>query len=76
MSEVTKKINRFFKFATKSEIKILEDELILSEHLKKVYNMFYIEHKDIDFIAFELGFSRGKIEADLRTIRMKLSKLL
>lgn len=76
MSDTTRKINNFFKFATKSEIKIIEDELILSEHLMKVYTMFYIENKDIDFIAFKLGFSRGKIEADLKTIRMKLSKLI
>ena len=76
MSEVTKNINKFFKEATRTEINNLQNELILDEHLDKVLKMFYIDKKDIDFIAFTLGYSRGKIEADLRLIRKKLSKLI
>lgn len=76
MSELTKRINRFFKEATKSEIKRINDEVYFTEHLQQVYEMFYIQHKDIDFIAFKTGYSRSKIEGDLRVIRRKLNKLV
>ena len=76
MSDLIKNINKFFKFSTKKEIVDIENNLILDEHLQKVFKMFYIEHKDINFIADFLGYSRGKIEADLRIIRKKLSKLI
>ena len=38
--------------------------------------MRYIEGKDIDYIAFKTGYSRGKIEADLRKIRRKIEPLI
>lgn len=76
MSELTKNINKFFKSATKTEISIIENEIILDNHLQQVYQMFYIQRKDIDYIAFKTGYSRGKIEADLRIIRMKISKAI
>ncbi len=73
MSENVKNINKFFKLATKSDINKLKEEINLSEHLEKVLQMFYIQEKDINMIAYELGYSRGKIEADLRQIRKKIS---
>ena len=76
MSELSKKINSFYKTATKSEISKINNEINFSEHLYLVYTMFYIQHKDIDFISYSTGYSRGKIEADLRLIRKQLNKLL
>jgi len=76
MSELSKRVNEFFKLATKSEITKVKDELYFSDHLQKVFQMFYIEKKDIDFIAYTTNYSKGKIEADLRLIRRKLSKLI
>lgn len=76
MSELSKRVNEFFKLATKSEITKVKDELYFSDHLQKVFQMFYIEKKDIDFIAYKTNYSKGKIEADLRLIRKKLSKLI
>lgn len=76
MSELSKRVNEFFKLATKSEITKVKDELYFSDHLQKVFQMFYIEKKDIDFIAYTTNYSKGKIEADLRLIRKKLSKLI
>lgn len=76
MSELSKRVNEFFKLATKSEISKVKDEIYFSDHLQKVFQMFYIEKKDIDFIAYTTNYSKGKIEADLRLIRKKLSKLI
>ena len=76
MSELSKKINKFFNFTPKNEIDKVKDNIIISEHLQKVLQMRYIEGKDIDYIAFKTGYSRGKIEADLRKIRKKIEPLI
>ena len=76
MSELSKRINQFFRSATRQEVKEIKDNIYISEHLEKVFNMFYLQKKDIDFIAYTTGYSRGKIEADLRLLRTKINKLL
>lgn len=76
MSELSKKINEFFRCATRQEVKQVKDNIYISEHLETVFNMFYLERKDIDYIAYKTGYSRGKIEADLRLLRSKISKLI
>lgn len=76
MSELSKKVNKFFNFTPKSEIEKVKDNMIISEHLMKVLEMRYIQGKDIDYIAYKTGYSRGKIEADLRKIRKKMEKLI
>lgn len=76
MSELSKRVNEFFKSATRQEVKQVKDNIYISEHLEKVFDMFYIQKKDIEYIAFITGYSRGKIEADLRLLRKKLNKLI
>lgn len=76
MSELSKRVNEFFKSATRNEVKEIKDNIYISEHLEKVFDMFYIQKKDIEYIAFTTGYSRGKIEADLRLLRKKLNKLI
>jgi DNA-directed RNA polymerase specialized sigma24 family protein len=76
MSELSKKVNQFFNFTPKSEIDKVTDNLIISPHLKQVLEMRYIEGKDIEYIAFKTGYSRGKIESDLRKLRKKIEKLI
>ena len=76
MSELSKRVNNFFNEATKSEVNKLKEELFITEHEMKVFKMRYIEGKDINFIAYETGYSKGKIESDLRKLRKKISKLI
>lgn len=76
MSELSKQVNKFFNDATKKEVEDLKDNILISEHQRKVLEMRYIEGKDINYIAYETGYSKGKIEADLRKIRKKISKLI
>lgn len=76
MSELSKKVNAFFNFTPKSEIEKVKNDMLISEHLLEVLQMRYIEGKDIEFIAYKTGYSRGKIEADLRKIRKKMEKLI
>ena len=76
MSLLIKRINEFFKLATKNEVKQIKDNIYISEHLEKVFDMFYLQKKDINFIAYTTNCSKAKINADLRLIREKISKLL
>jgi len=76
MSEISKKVNRYFEDITKPELTNLLEIIMLDEHLRKVLVMRYIEKKEIDFIAYTTGYSKGKIEADLRKIRKKIAKLI
>ena len=76
MSELSKEVNRFFNEATRKEVEELKDNILISEHLKTVLEMRYIEGKDINYIAYKTGYSKGKIEADLRKLRKKISKII
>ncbi len=76
MSELSKKVNEFFNFTPKSEIEKVKSNMVISDHLLQVLEMRYIQGKDIDYIAYKTGYSRGKIEADLRKIRKKIEKLI
>lgn len=76
MSELSKRVNQFFNFTPKSEVNKIKDNIIISEHLKQVLEMRYIEGRDIEYIAYKTGYSRSKIEADLRKLRKKIEPLI
>lgn len=76
MSELSKQVNRYFDEATKAEVDKLKEDILISEHLRRVLELRYIEGKDINYIAYITGYSKGKIEADLRKIRKKISKII
>ena len=76
MSELSKKINKLLKLATKSEVQEIKDKIYISEHLEEVFNLFYIQKQDIEFIAYKTGYSIPKINQDLKLIREKINKLL
>ena len=76
MSELSKRVNRFFDTATKSDIVHILENTLMSDHLKAVFEMKYIQEHDINYIAYKTGYSKGKIESDLRKIRKKLSSII
>ena len=72
MSELSKAVNQFFNFTPKSEIEKVTSNININEHLKTVMEMRYIQGYDINYIAYRTGYSRGKIESDLRILRKKI----
>lgn len=76
MSELTKKINQFFRLATRKEVQEIKDKIYISEHLEQVFKMYYIEKKSINYIADATGYGVTKINSDLRLLREKINKLL
>lgn len=76
MSELTKKINQFFRLATRKEVQEIKDKIYISDHLEQVFTMYYIEKKNIGYIADITGYGVTKINSDLRLIREKINRLL
>ena len=76
MSIITKRINRFFKDATKEDVNRLSDKILLSERQEKIFTMFYIKKQNINFIADSLFVSTMTINNELKAIRKKISKHL
>ena len=76
MSIITKRINRFFKDATKEDVNKLSDKILLSERQEKIFTMFYIKKQNINFIADSLFVSTMTINNELKAIRKKISKVM
>ena len=76
MSEIIKSINRFFKFAVRKDVEKVRNDIILSERQMKIFNMFYIERHDINFIADSLNVCSMVINNELKVIRIKLMKII
>lgn len=75
MSKETKRINKYFKTATRPEIQNLFDQLALPPELRIIAEMRYSQEKDLGYIADVVHCSRSKIDKDLSRIRAKISKL-
>ena len=75
MSELTKKINQFFRLATRKEVQEIKDKIYISEHLEQVFTMYYIERKSISYIADITGYGVTKINSDLRLLIFSIDDL-
>ncbi|MCM1223342.1 MAG: hypothetical protein NC548_53705 [Lachnospiraceae bacterium] len=69
MSEITKKINRFFKTAVKSGV-------VFTDRQRKIYTMFYLKRQDINFIADTLCVCPMVIGKELKIIRQKIARVV
>lgn len=76
MSELTKKINQFFRLATRKQIQEIKGNVYISEHLEQVFTMYYIERKSISYIADTTGYGVRKINKDLKLIREKIEPFI
>ena len=76
MLEAVRKVNSYFKSATRTEVDILLSQIILSERQLKIIDMYYINKKDIGFIADTLYVSVSVINTELRNIRDKVTKVI
>lgn len=76
MGATVKKVNQWFRSATKTEIDKIKSEMALSERQLKIFDMFYIRRNDIGFIADSLFVSRSVVDVELKGIRRKLISVL
>ena len=76
MSATVKKINNYFKKATRADVNELLTKIILSVRQTRIFEMFYLKHQNIDFIADTLGCSPTVISEELKLIRDKISVII
>ena len=69
MSEVSRRVNRFFKIAIKKEVELILNELLLTERQEHIFKAFYIKQKTIVAIADEEACSTDLVSKELDIIR-------
>ena len=74
--EAARKVNNYFKTATKANIDNVLSQIILSERQEKVFELYYIRKKDIGFIADSLFVSISVINTEFKNIRDKMIKVI
>ena len=71
-----KRINSWFKTATRADVNDLLGKIILSDRQTRIFEMFYLKRQNIGFIADTLGFSERVICEELNVIRDKISRAI
>ena len=71
-----KKINAWFKTATRADVNDLLGKIILSDRQTRIFEMFYLKRQNIGFIADTLGSSQPVICRELGVIRDKIMTVI
>lgn len=71
-----RKVNDFFKFITQQELNSILETIVLSDRQKAIFMMYYINRKNVGFIADSLFISESVIKRELKIIRKKLVTLI
>lgn len=76
MYTVVRKVNRWFRSATKADVDGLLAKIILSDRQIKIFEMFYIRKQSICYISDILNTSQTVINEELKEIRDKISVII
>ena len=76
MFDIVRKINNYFKFATKDDIQFLEEKILFTERQNRIFSMYYIQKQNCNFIADTLCVSVPVITKELKLIREKIIKFV
>lgn len=73
MYNLVRKVNEFFKGITQVELNdILDNKIVLSDRQRAIFMMYYINKKNIGYIADTLFISESVVKRELKSIRNKL----
>ena len=75
MSNV-KVVNSFFAGANRADVDDVKDKIILSDRQDTIFTMFYINKKDISYIADYLCVSPTVVCRELKRIRDKILPII
>ena len=71
-----RKVNEFFRGITQKELDDILGNIVLSDRQKSIFTMYYINRKNVGFIADSLFVSESVIKRELKIIRNKLMTLI
>ena len=72
MSTTSKAVNAFFRDALRKDVDGLAYDLLLTKRQEQIYEMFYIQRQDINYIADSIGCCSRVVQKELKTIRKKI----
>ncbi len=76
MSQTVKTVNSFYKNCTRDEEEKLYSKMLLTERQETIYRMYYIQDKNIGYIADTLNVCQGVVDKELKVIRKKILMIL
>ena len=76
MNATVRKINQWFRDATRADVNNLLSKIILTERQMRIFELFYLRGKDINFIADDLCVCPRVISDELTEIRCKISAII
>ena len=76
MSETVRNINALFKTALRSDVDDLLAKLALSDRQTRIFEMFYVQKKDIWMISNEIGVCEAVVNRELKKVRTKIAKAM
>lgn len=76
MNSNVRRINQWFRTATRADVNNLLSKIILSERQTRIFEMFYIKRQNIGYIADTLFCSPTVISEELFLIRDKISVII
>ena len=71
-----RKINDWFKTASRYEVNELLEKIILSDRQTRIFEMFYIKRQNIGFISDTLYISPRVVSEELDRIREKIERAI
>lgn len=76
MYTTVRKVNNWFRTATRADVNELLEKIILSERQTRIFEMYYLKRQDVGFIADSLFMSQRVVCEELKTIRNKMLEVI
>ncbi len=76
MTDHVKTKHKLQNIPTKLEFNTLLDSIVLSDKERRLMQLYYVERKDFDFIADELGYTKSGVLKIHRRILKRIEALI
>ena len=76
MYAVVRKVNEWFRSANKNDVDNLLDKIILSNRQREIFEMYYINKHNVNFIADSINVCDMVVNIELKRIREKIICIL
>ena len=74
MSATVRKINEWFRTATRADVNELLEKIVLSDRQTRIFEMFYLKRQNIGYISDTLFISVRVVNEELDRIREKIER--
>lgn len=76
MLDTVRRINAWFRSATRADVDTLLSKIILSDRQQMIFDMFYIRKQNIGYIADSLNVCSLVVSKELNVIRNKIIRII